>query len=193
MVVFAEKDESESKVFEIETLDTTPHHWTPPQTKRSFTQVTAVESKTAPIDPVITNTDLHKIFTSATNFTKSPAEVETHRKVDLEDKKITEESKVKFHKLCDKFDNIILKGSKDIGKTLLIKIDIDTGNSPPITSRPYTLPLKHHKWVKKEIETLERAGIINWSISAWASPVIIVPKKYAPGEPPTPTLQRRMW
>ena len=55
-------------------------------------------------------------------------------------------------------------------------------------SRPYTLPLKHYEWVRKEISTLERAGIITKSISPWASPVVIVPKKSAPGEPP----QRRM-
>ena len=30
-------------------------------------------------------TDLHKILTSFSNFIKSPAEVEAHRKVDLED------------------------------------------------------------------------------------------------------------
>ena len=35
--------------------------------------------------------DLHSILTSASNFIKSPAEVEAHRKVDLEDKKIKEE------------------------------------------------------------------------------------------------------
>ena len=62
-------------------------------------------------------------------------------------------------------------------------MDIDTGDSPPIACRPYTLPLKHHDWVKKEIEILDRAGIIDKSISAWASPVIIVPKKSKPGEP----------
>ena len=67
-------------------------------------------------------------------------------------------------------------------------MDIDTGNSPPIVSRPYTLPLKHYEWVRKEISTLERAGIITKSISPWASPVVIVPKKSAPGEPS----QRRM-
>ena len=42
--------------------------------------------------------------------------------------------------------------------------------------------------MQKEITTLERAGIITKSISPWASPVVIVPKKSAPGEPP----QRRM-
>ena len=67
-------------------------------------------------------------------------------------------------------------------------MDIDTGDSPPIDSKPYTLSLKHYDWVQKEITTLEKAGIITKSISPWASPVVIVPKKSAPGEPP----QRRM-
>ena len=40
-----------------------------------------------------TNVDLQKVFTSASNFIKSPAEVDTHRKVDLEDKVIKEETK----------------------------------------------------------------------------------------------------
>ena len=42
--------------------------------------------------------------------------------------------------------------------------------------------------MQKEIETLEKAGIIERSISPWASPVVIVPKKSAPGKPP----RRRM-
>ena len=60
---------------------------------------------------------------------------------------------------------------------------------PPIASKPYTLPLKDYKWVQREIETLEKAGIIERSISPWASPVVIVPKKSVPGEPPR---RRRM-
>ena len=75
-----------------------------------------------------------------------------------------------------------------MAKTLLVEMDIDTGDSPPIACRPYTLPLKHHDWVKKEIEILDQAGIIDKSISAWASPVVTVPKKSKPGEPP----KRRM-
>ena len=38
---------------------------------------------------------------------------------------------------------------------------------------------------KRKITTLEKAGIITKSISPWASPVVIVLKKSAPGEPPT--------
>ena len=132
--------------------------------------------------------EFQKVLTSPSNFIKSPAEVEAHRKVELEDQVIKEETKDKFSNLCKQFKDIISQGSEDIGKTLLIEMDIDTGDSPPIACRPYTLALQHHEWVQKEITTLERAGILSKSISPWASPVVIVPKKSAPGEPP----QKRM-
>ena len=63
-------------------------------------------------------------------------------------------------------------------------MDIDTGDRPPVSSRPYTLPLKHYKWVQREIESLEHAGVITKSMSKWASPIVVVPKKSAPQEPP---------
>ena len=58
------------------------------------------------------------------------------------------------------------------------------GTHPPICQKPYTLPLKHYSWVQQEIETLERVGIIKKSLSPWASPIVVVPKKSGPGEPP---------
>ena len=63
-------------------------------------------------------------------------------------------------------------------------MDRDTGDSPPVSSRWYTLPLKHYEWVQREIESLECAGVITKSMSKWASPIVVVPKKSAPGEPP---------
>ena len=74
--------------------------------------------------------------------------------------------------------------NEDIGHTQLVTMDIDKGDSPPICQKPYTLPLKHYNWVQQEVETLEHAGVIRKSISPWASPIVIVPKKLAPGEPP---------
>ena len=85
--------------------------------------------------------------------------------MDLEGKKIKEETRQEFNKLCDQFDDIISKGSNDIGMTLLVEMDIDTGDCPPIAYKPYTLSLKHYDWVQKEITTLEKAGIITKSIS----------------------------
>ena len=50
--------------------------------------------------------------------------------------------------------------NEDIGHTQLVTMDIDTGDSPPVCQKPYTLPLKHYSWVQQEIETLEWAGVI---------------------------------
>ena len=63
-------------------------------------------------------------------------------------------------------------------------MEIDTGDSPPFTQKPYTLPLKHATWVQKELEILEKAGVIVRSVSPWASPIVIVPKRSALGDPP---------
>ena len=121
-------------------------------------------------------------------FITSPADVETQRKVKLQDAYITEIDKARFRCLCNEFEDIFSKSSEDIGHTPLVTMDIDTGDSPPVCQKPYSLPLKHVEWVQKELEILERAGVIQRSMSPWASPIVIVPKKTEPGEPP----RRRM-
>ena len=65
----------------------------------------------------------------------------------------------------------------------MLEVEIDTGDSLPITQKPYTLPLKHTEWVQQELEILEKAGVIVRSVSPWTSPIVVVPKRTAPGEP----------
>ena len=110
--------------------------------------------------------------------------VNTHRRMQLQDAEVTQEYREKFKLLRQEFEDIFSKNSTDIGRTPLITMDIDTGDSLPVCQRPYNLPLKHREWVQKELETLERAGVIVRSISPWASPIVVVPKKTEPGEPP---------
>ena len=117
-------------------------------------------------------------------FITSPAEVNIHRKMQLQDAEVTKKYREQFKQLCKEFEDVFSKDSTDIGKTPLITMDIDTGDSPPICQKPYNLPLKHREWVQKELETLEKAGVIVRSISPWASPIVVVPKKTEPGEPP---------
>ena len=50
------------------------------------------------------------------------------------------------------FNDIFSTDSGDIGKTPFLEVDIDTGDSLPITQKPYTLPLKHTEWVQRELE-----------------------------------------
>ena len=82
------------------------------------------------------------------------------------------------------FNDTFSTDSGDIGKTPLFEVEIDTGDSLPITQKSYTLPLKHTEWVQRELEILEKAGIIVRSVSPWASPIVAVPKRTAMGEPP---------
>ena len=59
------------------------------------------------------------------------------------------------------------------------------GDSPlQYVQKPYTLPLKHYNWVQQEIENTRTCWCYQKSISPWASPIVVVPKKSAPGEPP---------
>ena len=102
----------------------------------------------------------------------------------LQNAEVAKKYKEQFKQLCKEFEDVLSKDSPDIGKTPLITMDIDTGDSPPICQKPYNLPLKHREWVQKELETLEKAGVIARSISSWASPIVVVPKKTEPGEPP---------
>ena len=118
-----------------------------------------------------------------TAFICSPADVPGPRKVQLQGKDIATDIRWKFEQLSEEYGEAFSKNNKDIGRTKLVKMDIDTGDSPPVSSRPYTLPLKHYKWVQMEIESVEHAGVITKSMSKWASPIVIIPKKSVPGEP----------
>ena len=172
VVAFAEKGCNKGEVLEICTMEQLerdiPRNWIP-ERKRQEKLSEFFENPFGKKDD---------------DFLKSPAEAPVHRKVLLEDKNISPKTQKAFDKLCKKYYDVISKNSGDIGKTMLVEMEIDTGNHPPIASKPYTLPLKHYEWVQKEIETLKIAGIIERSISPWASPVVIVPKKSAPGELP---------
>ena len=74
-------------------------------------------------------------------FITSPTDIDVHRKVELQDAEVTEAQGNAFKELCKEYKDIFSTDSSDIGKTPLIEMEVDTGNSPPITQKPYTLPL----------------------------------------------------
>ena len=77
----------------------------------------------------------------------SAAEVKFHQRVELKDHEATEETKQHFEDLCQQFSEVFSTNNEDIGRTNLITMDIDTGDSLPSMKKPYTLPLKHYDWV----------------------------------------------
>ena len=95
----------------------------------------------------------------------------------MPDADILEEARVQLQELLNrKCINIISQATTDIGRANLIELDIPT-EGPPITSRPYTVPLKYCEFMDHEFKQLEELGIISWSMSDWASPFLVVPKK----------------
>ena len=68
-------------------------------------------------------------------FITSPVDIEVHRKVELQDADVIEVQQNAL-KECNEFKGIFSIDSNDIGKTLLIEMEIDTGDSLPITKNP---------------------------------------------------------
>ena len=162
VVAFAEKEKSKNEVFDVEEVTSVEQYrnWVPK--KKGFLPVPQKSDSIC-----------------------SPAEVSAHRKVKLQSKPVTKGTIQQFEELCKRFSEVFSKNSEDIGRTNLITMDIDTGDHPPaICQKPYTLALKHYEWVQKEVDQLEWTGIITRSVSPWASPIVIVPKKSTPDEPP---------
>ena len=63
-----------------------------------------------------------------------------------------------------------------IGTTPLTQMSIDTGDSDPVSQKPYPIAMKHYNWVKEEIDKLLEAGVIRNSHSSWLALIIVVPK-----------------
>ena len=119
VVAFTEKDCNDGEVLEICTMEQferkLPRNWIPERKHQEK------------LSDFFENPFMQK----EDDFLKSPAEAPVHRKVLLEDKNISPETQEAFDKLCKKYDDIISKNSGDIGKTMLVEMEIDTGNHPP--------------------------------------------------------------
>ena len=74
------------------------------------------------------------------------------------------------------YKTIDSKLAADIGRTNQIKMEMPN-EGPTMASKPYTAPLQYREFVDHEIKQLEEAGIISISMSDWASPILVIPKK----------------
>ena len=62
---------------------------------------------------------------------------------------IDKTSKQQFKELYTEYKDIFLANPSDITKTRLVTMDINTGDSPPMSEKPFTLPLKHAAGLEK--------------------------------------------
>jgi len=66
--------------------------------------------------------------------------------------------------------------TKESGLTDLVEFGIETGDSVPVSQRPYNIPIHFSESIDTEIDWLIGKGYIRKSASAWASPIVCVRK-----------------
>ena len=132
------------------------------------TQICEIRTSSAlePLDVEVTSEQLENPLPYREGqFICSPVHILVHRKVDLQDAEVNEDIQGRFQDLCTRYSQFFSKDSQDFRHTDLVTVDTETGDSLPISQKPYNLSLKHTAWIQKEFKTLEKAGIIFQSVS----------------------------
>src|ERR1051325_1159306 len=74
-------------------------------------------------------------------------------------------------------EDVCASSQMDIGRTDLIKHEINTSDSNPVAQQAYkSNPIKK-EFIEKEVADMETRQLIRRSMSPWAAPVVIVEKK----------------
>lgn len=92
-------------------------------------------------------------------------------------KHLSEDQRISLLTLLYEFRDTFRLPGDPLGFTDKVKHVIDTGDSPPIAMRPYRVPYKYKTELKESMQELLDEGVIRPSISPWAFPVVVVPKR----------------
>ena len=82
----------------------------------------------------------------------------------------------KLEALLKECETQFAKDKRSITTTPVTEMAIDTGNSDPISQKPYSIAMKNYQWVKEEIEKLLTVKVIHSNRSSWSAPITVVPK-----------------
>ena len=86
------------------------------------------------------------------------------------------QQKLVYDLLCD-YVHLFSKGAEDLGRTDIVKHQIDTGTATPIRQPPRRLPLVAREDAAQAVDDMLKQGVIEPSTSPWASPIVLVKKK----------------
>ena len=79
--------------------------------------------------------------------------------------------------LVEHYRGIFASSKADLGRTSLVRHQINTGTTVPIRIPPRRLPLGKRKIEQEEVKSMLERGVIQPSTSPWAAPIVLVTKK----------------
>ena len=82
----------------------------------------------------------------------------------------------KLDALLKEYESQFAKDETSIRTTPLMEMTIDTGNSDPVSQKPYPIAMKNYQWVKDEIENFLTTKVMHSSRSSWSASIIVAPK-----------------
>ena len=88
-------------------------------------------------------------------------------------RQLNSKQQAELEALLSKFSDVT-KNSP--GHTTLAEHQIKTGSSPPIRQLPYRLAHAYRDTIKRELDEMQKCGVIESSSSEWASPMVLVKK-----------------
>lgn len=89
----------------------------------------------------------------------------------------SEAERTKVRDLHRKHHDVFAKDNTTFGRCPWVKFTIDTGDHPPIKLQARPIPLHYRKAVYETFMKYLECGAVRPSQSAWASPILCVPKK----------------
>ena len=97
--------------------------------------------------------------------------------VDLSNSCLSSKQKDVVSKLLSDYRDVFANDETEVGNTDRIQFQIHTSNHPPVALKLRRTPFALRNEVDRQIEEMEKRGVIRKSSSPWSSPILLVPKK----------------
>ena len=116
-------------------------------------------------------------FTEGTSPIYTIEEREAEIKKTLVTGEMNDEQKKELIEIIRENQKLCALSGEPLGKTSMVKHEVNTGDTEPINQRYYRVTDDKRKIIKDEVDKMLKDGVIRESKSAWASPVVLVTKK----------------
>ena len=90
---------------------------------------------------------------------------------------LTAKEELILYRIFKKFRQIFAFEGDELGQVHVWEHLIETGDARPIRSHPYPVSEKEKTQIREHVKSMLEKGVIEPSVSAWSSPLLLVPKR----------------